>query len=506
MNLLGISASLRNARFGAGSRGLIEQLENLENKEDLQQFLEAQTKIRFEEFVEAGRGKEEPFDEIYKRLRKLRGERGLSNSEAALAAAMWGAIQEGAEATHVSLASHFPVAGAGRNLDVLREQILAADVLLISGPVYFGDRGSLAQSFFELLLSDDTLAQACKGKLYAGIAVGAKRNGGQETTLIYQMLDMVNLGFLAVGNDSDTTAQYGGTGVAGDVGTFQKDDYGINTCIGTGRRAAKVADLLSLGRDPEVQLADPLKVQLWVLQDTQDKLGLGYFEKWAKAVSEKSDEPVEFEIIEFSDEEIVRCIACDVCPISVGPTEEYRCIITTAKDVFVQKHKKLIEADAVLLCAYSPEDKKRLTSVYQKFIERTRYLRRDNYALGDLLCAPFVISELSARQNLHLRMLTSGIRHHTVLHRPIIGMIHEGTLLTFDKIVETGLDFVKEAKSLTLGRYVKGHSTSQIYNPVGYEVSAAKAREDNLNGRTKAAINTSISNRSRNAKRRVTKT
>ena len=131
--------------------------------------------------------------------------------------------------------------GTNKNLDQLKEKLINADGLIVSGPVYFGDRGSLSQSFLELIQRDLELQDAVSGKLYAGIAVGAKRNGGQETTLIYQLFDFLSLGMLGVGNDSDTTAQYGGTGLAGDVGTMHADDYGLATSIGTGRRISTLA-------------------------------------------------------------------------------------------------------------------------------------------------------------------------------------------------------------------------------------------------------------------------
>ena len=54
------------------------------------------------------------------------------------------------------------------------------------------------------------------------------------------MQDFMELGMLGLGNDSLTTAQYGGTGHAGDVGTAAKDEYGLNTSIGTGKRMAEV--------------------------------------------------------------------------------------------------------------------------------------------------------------------------------------------------------------------------------------------------------------------------
>ena len=421
--------------------------------------------------MKAGRDEGLSFDKIYSKLRRLRGERGLSNSEAALAAALWGAKQEGAEIRHLSLAGHFPMSGRGRDLNLLRHELEAADALILSGPVYFGDRGSLAQSLIEFIAADDDLRRACRGKVYAGIAVGAKRNGGQETTLIYQMLDMVNLDFFAVGNSSATTSQYGGTAVAGDVGKLHSDDYGIETSIGTGRRCAHVARLLARGRTQVKSERDPLKLHLWLLQDDQQRTGLGMFEDWARKIS-AAEPDVDARIFDIAGSDVVRCIACDVCPTHRGPKDEYRCIITSADDFFVKNHHALISADAILLCAYSPKARGHVSSEYQQFIERTRYLRRDDYVFSDLLAAPFVITELGARQNLHLRMLTSIIRHHTVVHHPIIGTMHKGTLLDDNSLLDAGVGFVRAALSLKRGRQLTGRREDLVYRPVGYEISA----------------------------------
>ena len=213
--ILGISASLRNGRFGAGSDALINEIKTIKTKEELYDYLGKQSKIRAEDFLAAGKEQGLAFDEIYTNLRKLSGDRGLSNSEASLVASLWGAVQEGAEIDHLPLASHFLPTGKIRNADLLKQKVLQSDGMILSTPVYFGDRSSLSQSFIEFLHADSDLREHIRDKVYAGLAVGAKRNGGQETTLIYQMLDMVNLNMLAVGNDHRTTAQYGGTTVGG---------------------------------------------------------------------------------------------------------------------------------------------------------------------------------------------------------------------------------------------------------------------------------------------------
>ena len=41
------------------------------------------------------------------------------------------------------------------------------------------------------------------------------------------------MGAKVVGNGHDTTSQYGGTLVAGDIGKVQDDDYGIRTSLST---------------------------------------------------------------------------------------------------------------------------------------------------------------------------------------------------------------------------------------------------------------------------------
>ena len=315
----------------------------------------------------------------------------------------------------------------------LKRKIIEADAIILSTPVYFGDRGSLAQSLIEFIASDQGLAKLCEGKVFGGISVGAKRNGGQETTLIYLLLDMVNLDFLVVGNSSNTTSQYGGTAVAGDVGKLHEDQYGLETSIGTGERVARIADLSARGSLGNVRLVSKLRLQLWLLADDADAKGESFFSTWADQMASLC-ENVDIELINFTKHEVTRCIACDICPTHLGPANEYRCIISSKNDAFVKKHEKMMEADAVLMCAFSPEDRTDVNSVYQQFVERTRYIRRDNYLLGDILFAPFVASEIGARQNLHFRMLTSSIRHHTVLHHPILAMFNSDELINKQKV------------------------------------------------------------------------
>jgi multimeric flavodoxin WrbA len=272
------------------------------DRNQLVDFLREQGKILTGEVFEVGRQKGLSFDEIYRILQSGKGDRGLSNSEGALVAGLWGAHEVGADITHCGLSKFFPALSPPRRLDELRDIVCQADALLLSGPVYFGDRGSLAQEFLSFLREDEACREHIRDKVYGGIAVGAKRNGGQETALVYQLVDTANLGMLGVGNDSESTSQYGGTLVAGDVGTLSSDSYGIDTAIGTGRRVARVADMLD--RAWRFSRKNKPRVAIWLLQDMRDHHGRMILERFSRDVMAETG--VSIEIMDFTDEEIGR--------------------------------------------------------------------------------------------------------------------------------------------------------------------------------------------------------
>ena len=272
--ILGLSGSLRNARTSKINK-LCDDLRTLDSQEDLLKYLESQSKILVDNLISAGKESKESYLTVYERLRGMACDQGLSNSEAGLACGLWAAFKDGCEIDNVTLARHFPPANQIIKPDELKKKILSCDGLLISGPVYFGDRSSLVQSFIDYCHRDDEILSHLHGKVYAGISVGAKRNGGQETSLIFQMLDMANMGMLSVGNDTQTTSQYGGTVVAGDIGKLTDDDYGIKTCLSTGRRISHISQLEEMSRKSSGICK--IKISMLLLQDDIDRKGLNYF-------------------------------------------------------------------------------------------------------------------------------------------------------------------------------------------------------------------------------------
>ncbi len=121
--LLGIAASLRNARWGAGNRQLIDALKVLPDRAALDAFLTKESELHLENFVHAGRRDGKSFIEIYHNLRKSNGEVGLSNSEVALAAALWAARNEGVDIEHLSLSEYFTANGDVRRVEELRSHL-----------------------------------------------------------------------------------------------------------------------------------------------------------------------------------------------------------------------------------------------------------------------------------------------------------------------------------------------------------------------------------------------
>lgn len=472
--ILGIAASLRNARWGIGNQKLIESLQAIASQEQLQEFLAHQSELHLENFLQSGRSEGKSFLEIYGNLKKNQGDRGLSNSEVALAAALWAAAQKGAEIDHLSLSEYFLASGQMRNLDQLKEKLIAADGILIAGPVYFGDRGSLTHTLIDLIRHDIELHSQLQGKLYAGIAVGAKRNGGQETTLVYQMWDLINLGLLAVGNDSDTTSQYGGTGHGGDIGTMHKDSYGLETAIGTGRRIGDLARRLSHDRE----ILDPVNVLFLILQDRHHEA-----QRRVQNLLTTGKLPVNATIIDITEKQIRRCLACDFCPTHIDIDEVYRCVIKSSQDDMQGLHQALLHHDAIVPVVLSTNDTTQIINNYQTFIERTRYLRRGDYVFSNQLVAPLVFEEIGVRENYAMRIMTSMLRHHTVMSRPLIGHLYNGELLNQEQMSQEFQSMITCAQRTTAARLAEAAEVSK-YNPVGYILSTAQDQEnERLNAR-----------------------
>lgn len=494
--VLAVSASLRNARWGRGADELLDCIRNIKDQAGLYQFVKDEAQIHYEQFVDAGRKAGLPFDQLYKNLRKLTGTKGLCNSEVGMVTALWSAYQVGCEIDYIPLANYFGANSKPHDLSVVKQKLLTANGLLMCTPVYFGDRSSLASDFIDFLIRDQGLKNLLSGKPVAGVVVGAKRNGGQETTLIYQLNEMRAFGMMALGNDSETTSQYGGTLVGGDVGTAANDIYGLNTALGTGRRLGRVS--YELNNHKGMGLKGKLRVSFWILQDEK-----GYALEKVKGIVELSKGRIEAKIVNLVDDDIRRCQACDICPTCLGTDSEYRCIIKNKDDPFSDIHEDFLDQDLIVPVTVSLNDITHLKSVYQRFIERTRYLRRGDYLFTDVAILPLVFEEIGSSQNMQMRMLTSLIRHHTVVLKPIIGYMHKQNLLNDEEIMDTWQMCLEQAEQLAIGRLLAAQEETVVYTPVGYVLSAAAAQESDVEERRNILQKDRQQRRIKEAKRRL---
>ncbi len=463
MKILGISASLRNRRF-AYKNELIEQIKSIQNLNGIKSFVEEQVKITFDEIENLN--KDLSFEEKYKQLKKHKGNRGLSNSEASLVYALWQSYRNDVDIDYLSLSNIFENENNNK-LNFFKKKFLSSDAILISGPVYFGDRGSLTQRMIEFINSDKQCIKHVKKIFYAGLAVGAKRNGGQETTLIFQMTDFLNMGAKVVGNGHDTTSQYGGTLVAGDIGKVQGDEYGIRTALSTGENLAKSLKDFNQTHNKNKQedrrsIKKPKICNVFVMQDNEEEECTKVINSFVK---NNRNNNVKFNIFKVYKEKVYRCIACDLCPTSYGDKNNYRCIINNKDDFFKLYHQEIINCDSFIFAAYSGENFYNINSNYQQFIERTRYLRRDDYTMGSKLVTSFIVSEVNSNRNLHIRTLTSLIRHKNILSKPLLVFKNNNTYINIDSVKKNFKNFVKDIEN------IKSQKEENTYVPIGYEIS-----------------------------------
>jgi len=465
--IVGIAASLRNARWGNGNKQLVDSLKAIDCKEDLFKFLYRESELHLENFVKAGRLEGKNFNEMYDNLKKNTGDKGLSNSETALSAALWECVQAGCEVEHISLSEFFLASGRVQNAESLKKTLMESDGILVSGPVYFGDRSSLLQKMIDFIQNDENLKASLEGKVYAGLSVGAKRNGGQETSLVYNLYDFVRLGMLGVGNSSETTSQYGGTCVAGDIGMAYKDDYGIKTSMGTGKRLAEVV----VYNNQNVELKSKSNILLLLLQDKND-IAMNICNEIVASFPHEN-----FKVISVFNKKILPCIACDICPTHVDLDNIYRCIVTNKNDCFDELHNELFDFDAIIPVVYSPLNRSGMQTSYQTFLERTRYLRRGDYLWSNVVISPLIIEDIGAQDNYAMRCLTAFVRHHTIINKPLIYFNNNGLLNASEMIVNFS-KLIKKVRRITAGKLAGYEKKETSYHPVGYILSADKDKED----------------------------
>jgi multimeric flavodoxin WrbA len=333
-------------------------------------------------------------------------------------------------------------------LDELFGKIADCDGLILSTPVYFGDRSSVANKLLQLT----GLRSLLKGKVMGLASVGAKRNGGQETANVFCMSEALTQHALGVGN-GPPTSQYGGTAVAGNAGDIVGDLWGLQSAYGTGQRTAHVGEIMRRG----ASLPPPERVTITILvtMETPQRLLAGYLENLSGRVRARLPW-VDFQFIHLVGSTIYRCLGCATCPgPATGSTESQsrgRCIIRDGEDIMERTREALRKSDGLLVAGLNILALDQIIYRYQVFLERTRYIRHNDFELTNLVVAGFCYNQVGARVNpLHsLKVNTSFLRHNTIIHRPVEVIDHQGEILQSGE--EELEAFCWSVRSITAGK------------------------------------------------------
>jgi len=345
-------------------------------------------------------------------------------------------------------------------LKSLLKDVKNSSGIVLGTPVYFGDRSSVANKFLQLTNKNKALCE----KAFGVVSVGAKRNGGQETANIYSLVDALMQDCLVVGN-GPPVAQYGGTLVGGDKMSVINDEFGLKTAFGTGSRVAQLGNILAKGS--EFIQETSIHIGIVVTMDTQKQKYLEIAKNYFNSqVSEKS---VRLTFIELIDSTIYRCVACDICPSPrhrekhINQEKPYNCIVQVKRDGMKDLQEILRDVDAIALVGVNSHED--IIYRYQAFMERTRYIRREDFELTNRIIFGVLINELGAINNaIHsIKVLTSFIRHNTFVIKPVEITMSNGKFIYLSDLDEH-IELIKRVK---LGR-LNVESKEVRYLATGY--------------------------------------
>jgi multimeric flavodoxin WrbA len=330
-------------------------------------------------------------------LQRLTDDNSLSNSEIALAVAAQGAHNEGATVRFVCLNQVFDRCGnTNSQLQmVIRELVYDASGVIFGAPLHFGNPSSYLLQLFSVLaqIKDYPLG----GKVIGSVIAGARRNGGQEAGNIFTLFESAQLGACTVG-DGPPFSQSGGVLESRLPEFALQDKEGVESCARLGSRVVRALKLLS--HSPEQ------KGHVMVIVDNERT------EEVSEEVLGMVDGEITHTIVNLSDIHIERCIGCDECPVE--EMISYRCAI---RDGLERLELDIRASDGVIVCLEATQDK---WSSYrwQIFIERLRYLRRDDYALANRPILSIQLLSSSRSVPYHVRLMPSAFKHDMLFVGP----------------------------------------------------------------------------------------
>ncbi len=373
-------------------------------------------------------------------LSEISSGKKLSNSEGALLAALYGAHQEGSDISLISLKKLFS-SKQKVDSDVLKKLqkiISKSDGVCMSSPVYFGNSSSNVSKFIgSININQDIENTFFCGKIVGYMSAGARWNGGQMASNIFGLYDCLQQGALVVG-DGPPSSQAGGMIRGRHVGDIINDKDGLETCIKTGRRITQAVKIIkSKEYEHTVCLVNLIVTDFipkYIISKLEDK------------ISRLSN--IHYDTIYLSRYKINNDKVCTKCPSNIN--ESYGCIID---DDMKEIHKKLLTADGIIVSGYFSLNNNRLET-FQTFIERTRYLRRDDYRLSNIPITVLQFEQIGTNNIFFIRCLPSFLKHNVIITGPtFIGYESpNGDLNSRFKLSEVLNKFIRYVKKIKNGR------------------------------------------------------
>lgn len=391
------------------------------------------------------------FDDAYNLIYELASDKRICNTEGALIAAGAGVRSRGLPLRHVRLNQHFPVpsGSAPRDLESVLSLLEQSGGMVLGSPVYFGDRSSQVESLLEAARAMGEMPLLAK--TVGIVSVGAKRNGGQETTNILGLQDCLDMGANVLGN-GPPTSQYGGTVVAGDVGAVLDDNFGLQTSYGTGRRVALFA--------AEPEQTEPSKESPRLLMLFSGKPD----DRIAGMLAEATPKGVAVEQAFLEDFSLGRCLACSPCPPPENGQEDY--FPCRQRDGIEPLRNMMLAADGIVLVGTLHGQQGLLA--YQLFAERTRFIRRNHFELANTPLGIIQFARPGGQNLFSLRACNLGLRQNALL----VGPGYSGWLVNggFSPGVEALARYLRHFTGQVLRyRMLRRHNRNQSrYQPVGY--------------------------------------
>lgn len=132
----------------------------------------------------------------------------------------------------------------------LYPKLMWADAIIVGSPVYAMNMTPQLSAFFSRWRPLHHVKRGVmRNKLFAGIAVGGKRNGGQEMTVSAMAHAAFARGLIVIGNEPGFYS--GGMVWSRDNGYqgVEEDEIGKDSVIQLGKRVAEIARIMELGRN-----------------------------------------------------------------------------------------------------------------------------------------------------------------------------------------------------------------------------------------------------------------